>query len=153
MQVHPNLALGGNSAIEGVACLINNIQHVMQTTCRGSKPSGTALSMAFASYQNEHCQRMKELMNLSNMVAKIHTYATPFHKLLGNLVLPVWSDRTFADHVGAYIAAAPKLDFIKSTSFTSGRLAWKDKGADKTSKENFDEDKMLTQVAEIAIAA
>lgn len=33
IQVHPNLALGGNSAIKGVASFMNNLHHVMQTTC------------------------------------------------------------------------------------------------------------------------
>ncbi|KAI8630199.1 hypothetical protein F5Y19DRAFT_484078 [Xylariaceae sp. FL1651] len=77
-KLHPNMALGGNSAIEGVVSVINHINRVMLMT-KGPKPSATALNMAFMAYQNEQCQRMVELMDLSNFVAKIHTYANPFY--------------------------------------------------------------------------
>ncbi|RYO85815.1 hypothetical protein DL766_003771 [Monosporascus sp. MC13-8B] len=133
-KVHPNMAFGGNSAIEGVASLINSIHGVMQTTS-GSRPSGTALNMAFAAYQEQQRQRMKEIMGLSNMVAKMHTYATPVHKFMANWVLPLRDDRIFADQVGAYIAAAPKLEYLPYTGFVSGRLEWKETGEQRDIRE------------------
>ncbi|KAI0886564.1 FAD binding domain protein [Annulohypoxylon maeteangense] len=122
-KLHPNLALGGNSAIEGVACLINCISQVIQDT-KGPKPSGTALNMAFATYQKQQQQRMRELMNLSNLVAKAQTYATPAHKLFANWVLPLLDDRVFADWIGAYVAKATNLGSMPSEGFPSGRLSW-----------------------------
>ncbi|KAH6603968.1 fad binding domain-containing [Trichoderma cornu-damae] len=134
-KVHPNMALGGNSAIEGVARVINNIHKVMQAT-KGPKPSGTALNSAFATYQQEMQQRMKELMDISNMVAKMHTYATPYHKFLANWILPLSNDRNFADLIGGYIAAGPKLSFLPSAGFTTGMMEWQEKSDDVDDNEN-----------------
>lgn len=122
-KLHPNMALGGNSAIEGVASVISHIHNVMTTT-KGPKPSATALNMAFARYQREQRQRMIELMDLSNFVAKIHTYANPWYKLLANWVLPWSNDKTFADRVSKYIAKAPVIDFLPATGFTIGLFQW-----------------------------
>lgn len=127
-KVHPNMGLGGNSAIEGIASLMNHLERVVAPARQkqSGRPSATALSMAFAAYQEERKQRMRELMDLSNMVAKMHTYATPLHKFMANWMLPLADDRTFADRVGAYIATAPKLDFVPEApgGFTTGRLPW-----------------------------
>ncbi|KAK8062459.1 hypothetical protein PG997_014556 [Apiospora hydei] len=133
----PEHGAGGNSAIEGIASLMNHIHRVLPleqkqtrtrldiSSMRNHKPSGTALNMAFAAYQSERQHRMRELMDLSTMVAKMHTYATPLHRFMANWMMPLLDDRKFADRVGAYIAAAPKLDFLPDVSFTSGRLPWK----------------------------
>lgn len=137
IQVHPNLALGGNSAIEGVASFMNNLCRVMKTTCSGTKPSGTALNLVFVAYQKEQRQRIKELMDLSHMAAKMHTYATPLHRLLANWVFPLCDDRMLANHVGAYFAAAPKLDFLPCVGFPSGLLAWAEDGRNDDPRNHY----------------
>ncbi|KAI2838657.1 hypothetical protein CBS12448_10830 [Aspergillus niger] len=136
-KVHPNLALGGNSAIEGVASFMNNLCRVMKTTYSGTKPSGTALNMVFVAYQKEQRQRIKELMDLSHMAAKMHTYATPLHRLLANWVFPLCDDRMLANHVGAYFAAAPKLDFLPCVGFPSGLLAWAEDGRNDDPRNHY----------------
>ncbi|KAL7783646.1 hypothetical protein V8C37DRAFT_413647 [Trichoderma ceciliae] len=156
-KVHPNMALGGNSAIEGVARLINNLHKVMQTT-KGSKPSGTALNTAFAAYQQEMQQRMRELMGISNMVAKMHTYATPVHKFLANWVLPLSNDRNFADLMGGYFSAGPTLNFLPSVGFTTGMMEWKEKSND-TDDERHNEKAIkvtkviTTKISEVSVSA
>ncbi|PHH71951.1 hypothetical protein CDD82_6243 [Ophiocordyceps australis] len=128
-KVHPNMGLGGNSAIEGVACLMNHLDHALRTT-KGSKPSATALNMAFAAYQSDQKQRVKELMGISNMVAKMHTSATRLHTFVANWVLPHLNDASFAAYVGDYIARAPKLNFLPCNGYASGQMPWlyKDEG-------------------------
>ncbi|KAI5923971.1 hypothetical protein F4810DRAFT_710064 [Camillea tinctor] len=74
-QVHPNLAFGGNSAIGGVVTAINHIQRAVEAT-RGCRPSSMALSAAFATYESEQRQRLKGILEMSNWVAKMHTYVT-----------------------------------------------------------------------------
>ncbi|PHH60640.1 hypothetical protein CDD81_1391 [Ophiocordyceps australis] len=128
-KVHPNMGLGGNSAIEGVACLMNHLEHTLRST-KGAKPSATALNMAFAAYQSDQKQRMKELLGMSNMVAKMHTSATRLHTFVANWVLPYLDDASFAAYMGDYIARAPKLNFLPCNDFASGQIPWlhKDKG-------------------------
>jgi hypothetical protein len=127
------MALGGNSAIEGVASLINHLDGLLQLQRKRApncKPSGTALSAAFAAYELQQRQRMRELMGLSNMVAKMHTYATPLYRFLADWVLPLQDDRRFAARIGAYVASAPRIDFLPLRNFTKGRIPWK-KGEDE----------------------
>ncbi|RFU78064.1 fad binding domain-containing [Trichoderma arundinaceum] len=150
-KVHPNMALGGNSAIEGVARVVNNIHKVMQTT-KGSKPSGTALNSAFAAYENEMKQRMKELMGISNMVAKMHTYATTYHKFLANWVLPLSNDKNFADLMGGYFASGPKLNFLPSVGFTNGMIEWKEKPDDIDDENSNDKAIKVTKVITTTIS-
>ncbi|KAL7942026.1 FAD binding domain protein [Trichoderma barbatum] len=152
-KVHPNMALGGNSAIEGVTRVINNIHTIMQTT-KGPKPSGTALNAAFAAYEKEMKQRMRELMDISNMVAKMHTYATPIHKLLANWILPIVNDRLFANHMGGYLSAGPKLNFLPSIGFTNGLMEWKEKADDYDEKNSRDSViRVATTISELSISA
>ncbi|KAH8197653.1 hypothetical protein TruAng_008197 [Truncatella angustata] len=164
-KVHPNMGLGGNSAIEGIASLMNHLERVVLPSREkhGSKPSATALSMAFAAYQDERKQRMRELMDLSNMVAKMHTYATPLHKFMANWMLPLSDDRNFADRVGAYIATAPRLNFLPETEFTTGRLPWQlnkalalpleeDEGKLDDEERHFFESVLDSRLAKVAVA-
>ncbi|KAL5084590.1 hypothetical protein Trisim1_011592 [Trichoderma cf. simile WF8] len=152
-KVHPNMALGGNSAIEGVTRVINNIHNIMQTT-KGPKPSGTALSHAFAAYEKEMKQRMRELMDISNMVAKMHTYATPVHKLLANWILPIANDKLFANHMGGYLSAGPKLNFLPSIGFTNGLMEWKVKPDDYDEKKSLEKEiRITTTISELSISA
>ncbi|KAK8029894.1 FAD binding domain protein [Apiospora rasikravindrae] len=146
-KVHPNMGLGGNSAIEGIASLMNHIHRVLPpelkqirtrldgSSMRNHKPSGTALNMAFAAYQKERQHRMRELMDLSTMVAKMHTYATPLHRFMANWMMPLLDDRRFANRVGSYIATAPKLDFLPDVDFACGRLPWTSNTDEKEEEE------------------
>ncbi|KAL6861996.1 FAD binding domain protein [Trichoderma novae-zelandiae] len=156
-KVHPNLALGGNSAVEGVARLVNHIHKAMQIT-RGPKPSGTALNAAFAAYEKEMKQRMRELMSISNMAARLHTYATPIHKLLANWILPIADDRLFANHMSKYFAAGPKLNFLPSVGFTNGLVPWDEKPDDVDCQDGHDAtinvtEPITTRISELSIVA
>ncbi|KAI0017756.1 FAD binding domain protein [Xylariomycetidae sp. FL0641] len=124
-KVHPNLAFGGNSAIEGVVAVLNHVQRTLARPRGKQRPSGTALSAAFAAYEGEQRERMRGLMELSNLVARIHTYATPLHRLLATWVLPLRDDAVFANQVGEYIAAAPQANFCPPSTKYRGRLAWR----------------------------
>ncbi|KAL7952181.1 FAD binding domain protein [Trichoderma compactum] len=131
-KVHPNMALGGNPAIEGVTRVINHIHNIMQTT-KGPKP-------------------MREPMDIRNMVAKMHTYATPIHMLLANWILPISNDRLFADHMGGYLSAGPKLN--PSIGFTNGLMEWKEKPDDYDKNSSLkNEIRNTTTISELSISA
>ncbi len=109
--------------------------------------------MAFTRYQAEQRERMVKLMDLSNMVAKIHTYHNPFYKFMANWVLPYQADRSFADQVAEYIATAAKFDFLDAKNFVQGRVAWKERRpADQKEEERVDE-RLGEKVQAVAVAA
>ncbi|KAJ5788014.1 FAD/NAD(P)-binding domain-containing protein [Penicillium paradoxum] len=126
-KVQPNMALGGNAAIEGAASVINNIQRVLQM-CRGPKPSSTSLNSAFSEYQKEQYQRMKELVGLCAMVAKIHTYATPWHRALSDWLLPLLGDKILPGLLSSFIANAPMMEFLPAADLPDGNFAWVHQG-------------------------
>lgn len=125
-QLHPNLAFGGNSAIEGIASLMNHLHRATADT-KGARPSATALTRAFAAYQSEQRERLRQLVFLSNAFAKITTYATPLHRFLANWVMPLGDERAVADRIGWYVARAPRLEFLPSVvDGKTTRIRWGD---------------------------
>ena len=124
-QVTPNIALGGNSAMESVVVLCNHLQQMIATQ-QGAKPSLSTLDRTFKGYQDERHARVKEIMELSGLITKVQAWETPFHKFLATWVLPLQSDRAIADQLGEIIRGAPKLDFVGGGGFARGRLEWKD---------------------------
>lgn len=125
-QLHPNLAFGGNSAIEGIASLMNHLHRATADT-KGARPSATALTRAFSAYQAEQRERLRQLVYLSNAFAKITTYATPLHRFLANWVMPLGDERAVADRIGWYVARAPRLEFLPSVvDGKTTRIRWGD---------------------------
>ncbi|KAK4243384.1 hypothetical protein C7999DRAFT_36293 [Corynascus novoguineensis] len=122
-KAHPNIALGGNTGIEDVARLMNHIWRAVEASPH-KRPSGTALEAVFEAYQNEQKPRVKHIVRLSAMAARMHTFASPFHKLLANWVFPAFKDHWPADYIGQYFSSAPKLDFLSTEGFPTGKMPW-----------------------------
>lgn len=133
-KTQPNLALGGNAAMEGVASVINHLQRTLvQLSATASsptqRPSGTALNMAFAAYQAQERGRMRWLKELCGTVGKMQMYATPWHRLMAQWVVPrVVGDGSLANQISAYIAGSPRMSFLPSIGLPKGRIPWADEG-------------------------
>ncbi|KAL2019326.1 hypothetical protein VTK56DRAFT_9793 [Thermocarpiscus australiensis] len=122
-KAHPNIALGGNTGIEDVARLMNLLWRAVQASPH-RRPSGTALEAVFEAYQNAQKPRVKHIVRLSGMAARMHTSATFFHKFLANWVFPLFKDHWPADYIGQYFSSAPKLEFLSSEGFPPGKMPW-----------------------------
>ncbi|KAK3342064.1 FAD binding domain protein [Lasiosphaeria hispida] len=126
-KMTPNIALGGNTAIEDIIVLTNHLHHLLQTQPR---PDTASLAKTFAAYQAERMARIKWATNTSGLMSRIQAQTTTFHKL-GAWLLVRLPDRGAADKLLAdYIRAGPKLDFLRVQGFPRGKLAWGDEGGD-----------------------
>ncbi|OQE00300.1 hypothetical protein PENVUL_c054G07904 [Penicillium vulpinum] len=123
-KMTPNIALGGNSAMESVVSLCNQIQTMMVKQC-GAQPSLATLTQAFAAYQTERQGRVKQVMEYSGLITKVQAWSSPIHWFLANWVLPLQPDRAIADDLGEIIRGAPKLNYVDLGEFASGKLEWK----------------------------
>ncbi|KAH7311416.1 FAD binding domain protein [Stachybotrys elegans] len=124
-KVTPNIALGGNTAMESVVVLCNHIKR-MVTAQQGAKPSPATLEKTLMGYQTERHARAKEIMELSGLITKVQAWDTPLHKFMATWALPLQPDRTVPDQLGEIIRGAPKLEFVEIDGFAKGRLPWKD---------------------------
>ncbi|KAJ8096591.1 hypothetical protein POJ06DRAFT_286786 [Lipomyces tetrasporus] len=110
-KITPNIALGGNSAIESAVSL--------------SRPSLATLNQVFTAYQTERHGRMKHIMNFSRLITDVQAWCSPFHQFLATWVLPLQPDRALANQFGEMIRGVPKLAFVEAGDFVSGKFEWK----------------------------
>lgn len=125
-KMTPNIALGGNSAMESVAALCNHIQRTA-VSHQGRRVSRETLRNAFEKYQLEREGRMKEVMELSAFISRVQAMDGLGMKLVAKFVLPYQAHHKSTDQMGALIKTAPKLDYLPvDKSFARGRLMWED---------------------------
>lgn len=130
MQVTPNIALGGNSGIESVVVLCNHLQRLLQEGgAAKAKPSAAALDAAFAAYQGERLKRMQDILAVSSLITKVQAWDTPWHRFMATWLLPLQADRTTADQMSEIIRKGPKLDYVESKGFHTGRVPFDDEKA------------------------
>ncbi|KFA49088.1 hypothetical protein S40293_07093 [Stachybotrys chartarum IBT 40293] len=134
-KAHPNIALGGNTGIEDVAQLMNQISRGVDASPH-KRPSATALDGIFEAYQNEQKPRVKHIVNLSGQAARMHFSYTPIHKFLGNWVYPWIKDKWQAAYIGQYFSSASKLEFLPSKGFPAGKKSWLSDVDDETESQD-----------------
>lgn len=120
----PNIALGGNAAIESVVSLCNHLHRTLATQGK-AKPSLAALTDAFAGYQAERMERVKYAIKISGIATRIQAMTTPLYRFLA-WVTPLLPERGAPDQVGEYIRGSPKIEYLSSKGLPQGRLRWKD---------------------------
>lgn len=115
-KVTPNIALGGNTAMEGVVVLCNHLQralakHVDSLGAPFKPITRAALMDCFEAYKNQHRRRVLAIMTLSRVITGAQAWETPIAKFLALRVLPMLPDRTLAAILGLIIGSAPKVEF------------------------------------------
>ncbi|KAI6086548.1 FAD binding domain protein [Hypoxylon rubiginosum] len=123
-KMTPNIALGGNAAIESVVSLCNHLHRTLATQGK-AKPSLAALTDAFAGYQAERMERVKYAIKISGIATRIQAMTTPLYRFLA-WVTPLLPERGAPDQVGEYIRGSPKIEYLSSKGLPQGRLRWKD---------------------------
>lgn len=134
----PNIALGGNSSIESVAVLVNQLRSLMHFQ-QGERPSRHQLGRAFAAYQKARVDRVRAIMEYSQLITRLQAWDNPLFKFAATWVVPyLVPDRLVADDLSQkFIATAPKLDFVPvDKEFARGKLEWADEKADNLKQKS-----------------
>jgi 2-polyprenyl-6-methoxyphenol hydroxylase-like FAD-dependent oxidoreductase len=126
-KVTPNMALGGNSGMESVAVLCNQLNRLQNETPAGQKPSAAAITAAFDRYQERRKPRMHEISKTSALITRVHAWDSPMHKFLSTWVLPMQPDSAMATLMGNVIKGGEKLDYVDDSTFPSGAMPFEDK--------------------------
>ncbi|KAK0616592.1 hypothetical protein B0T14DRAFT_538471 [Immersiella caudata] len=109
-KMTPNIALGGNTAIEDIVLLTNKLHRLLS---HNPKPTASDLTAIFTAYNTERLPRTKFATDTSGLMSRIQAQTTPLHKALA-WILPYLPDRGAADMMlGEYIRKGPVLDFVE----------------------------------------
>ncbi|KAK7743714.1 hypothetical protein SLS62_010493 [Diatrype stigma] len=123
-KVTPNLALGGNSAMESVVVLCNLLQKMVAGQ-ENARPSLETLTKAFAAYQNERHGRMKVIVDLSARATRMEAWDHMLDKFVTTRVMPYIPHHFLVKQLGRIITPAPKLDYVSLEGFARGKTPWK----------------------------
>ncbi|KAK1979459.1 hypothetical protein LZ30DRAFT_177205 [Colletotrichum cereale] len=124
-KMTPNIGLGGNTGIESVAVVCNQMARMLKETA-GQPPSLDAIERCFKSYQTEHRARVESIVSLSRLITRVQAWDTLPIRCLAEWVMPALPDRALADIVSQYVRAAPKLDYVAACGVPTGAVEWKD---------------------------
>ena len=113
-KMTPNIGLGGNTAIESVTVLCNQLVGLLNETAAtgGGWPTQAALEACFAAYQSEQRGRIERIVQLSNIITRVQAWESPAIRWVAEWIMPVLPDSMLAKTVGFVVGGAPKLDYV-----------------------------------------
>ncbi|KAJ5765405.1 hypothetical protein N7520_004964 [Penicillium odoratum] len=124
-KMTPNVGLGGNSAMESIVLLSNQLKRAIEIH-PGGHPDAKIVEQMLSEYQSLTKERMRKIIDFSNLASRIQAWDTPFHKLLSRVV-PYLPDTTFAKQAAQLIKASRKLEFVKLPKRSvTGTMPWDD---------------------------
>ncbi|OOQ83533.1 FAD binding domain protein [Penicillium brasilianum] len=139
-KMTPNVGLGGNSAMESIVLLSNLLNRAIQIH-PGGRPDIKLVEQVLSEYQTLTNERMRQIIDFSNLATRIQAWDTLFHKILSRVV-PFLPDTTFAKQAAQLIKASRKLEYVQLPKrAVRGTMPWDDElhlalSESKSGKEN-----------------
>ena len=125
LQITPNLALGGNSAIESVASFANALNRGLKRHSN-EKLDLSTLSQIFEEYESERKPRIKKVNDISALMTRLQAWDGIVMKFVARWILPLISDARVADQFAELVKAGCKLDYVPVTFKPQGTVQWDD---------------------------
>jgi len=122
LQVTPNAAMGGTSAIEDSIALANAIHGVAKTHLDG-KPSRKQITTAMQQYEDERKPRLKKIHDESAFVTRLQSYDTWFLYLLMRWILPWVGLAPIVHSVSKLGSQGPRLEYV-DVKEERGTIPW-----------------------------
>ena len=124
-QVTPNFALGGNTGMESVAVLTNELHRLLEETPQG-RPTKHAITVTFQRYHSQRLSRVRKIGFLSGFITRLQAFDGTFMRCMAQWIVPfLIGYERIADQLGYLIRQSPKLDFIQFEP-RKGTMAWSD---------------------------
>lgn len=109
-KMTPNLAAGGNAAIESAAELANSIKTMVDRHGEGCPPL-SEVKECLNGYQNSRKRRAESIVDLSGKLTRLHTLQGAVERVFFRLLLPRLGD--FLQDMGSNIyIGAPMLEYL-----------------------------------------
>ncbi|XXH00682.1 hypothetical protein Hte_007032 [Hypoxylon texense] len=123
-KVTPNIALGGNSAMESIVVLCNHL-NAMLLEHEGAKPSRATLNKVFQAYQAERHGRLQEILAVSAHATRMQAWDNWLYKFVAMWVMPFLPSSMIMNQLGTIMTPAPRIDYVPCIGFPKGRMGWK----------------------------
>ncbi|KAI1444244.1 FAD/NAD(P)-binding domain-containing protein [Annulohypoxylon stygium] len=114
-KVTPNIALGGNSGMESVVVLCNNLSRMLKEQ-GGVKPNQATIEKYLEKYQEEQRHRIWWIMKFSGLITNVQAWESWFAKFVALWVLPLLPDRSIALALSIIVWTAPSLEIAGKQS-------------------------------------
>jgi 2-polyprenyl-6-methoxyphenol hydroxylase-like FAD-dependent oxidoreductase len=105
----PNLGQGGNSAIEGVAILVNELHKLLQ---EHPNPTSQQIDQAFRVYRDKHKKRVKGIFKEAKSLTRQHALDGFLNKLIALYATRLFSEKFIIKKIANMLDNTPTLDFI-----------------------------------------
>lgn len=122
----PNIALGGNTAIEDIVVLTNLLHGMLeQRQDPSQRVSAATLNATFDKYQNSRLARVKYITTLSAHATRAQAQTNSIYRVVAFLMdnLPIGPAAT---QLGEMVRAGAKLSFVGLQKPAPGKIRWKD---------------------------
>ncbi|KAL8979776.1 MAG: hypothetical protein Q9205_004972, partial [Flavoplaca limonia] len=112
-QVSPNFALGGNTGMESVVVLANELYRLKAVTSSAT-PTKEAIRTTFQRYQELRMLRVQRVRFLSGLITRLQAFDGIIMRCMAQWIVPTLiGDKRIADQLGCLLKGSPKLDFIE----------------------------------------
>lgn len=105
----PNFGQGGNSAIEGVAVLVNELHKLLKNH---SQPTQQQLGQAFCDYKDKHEKRAMKIFNEAKATTRLQALDGFFYKLIALYGPRLVGESFILKRMCSILDDSPTLDFI-----------------------------------------
>lgn len=127
-QVSPNFALGGNTGMESVVVLANELYRLKEVTSSAA-PTKEAIRTTFQRYQELRMRRVQRIRFLSGFITRLQAFDGILMRCMAQWIVPILiGDKKIADQLGCLVKGSPKLDFIAWDS-REGTMPWCDESS------------------------
>jgi 2-polyprenyl-6-methoxyphenol hydroxylase-like FAD-dependent oxidoreductase len=125
LQVTPNSALGGNTAIEDAVTIANTV-HALLAIHPNKNPSTVELQDAFRDkYQDARMDRVRAIVKISSDLTRRQAYDGWKAYLIQRWLTPIVGLDTLARNIAGLYVTAPKLSYVDFEE-ERGILGWQD---------------------------
>ncbi|KAK7757299.1 hypothetical protein SLS62_000849 [Diatrype stigma] len=124
MQVTPNSALGGNTAMED-AVVIANALHGALAAHPSKKPTDVEIRDAMQQYQDSRIGRVRAIVKAGGDLTRLQAYDGWKFYMTQRWLTPLIGLDRLAMNIAVLCAGAPKLSYVQFDE-QRGRLGWQD---------------------------
>ncbi|KAL2807716.1 FAD binding domain protein [Aspergillus granulosus] len=113
-KVTPNVAFGGNSAMESAATLANLLHAKLASSPGGlnAHPSRDELSQLFQAYRNKRIAQIRRVFWFSTFITRVHACENAALGFIARACFPLFNDRVVGALFSAIIKYGVKLDYV-----------------------------------------
>ncbi|KAI8065537.1 hypothetical protein BC940DRAFT_320638 [Gongronella butleri] len=112
-KMTPNVGQGGNSAIESVAVLINELKHTLDTQQLSTRhPTEQQLTATFERYQKKREKRVKSILKFANNTTRQQALEGPVDKFMALYLPKIVGSSVLVKLMVKQLTGSPYLDFV-----------------------------------------